>query len=319
MNWPKNSKHIKNTLPAENRQKVICGGHFFDGVKGVIKKDEQLSGYTTFKIGGPARYFVEPLDLDDLKLVVKSAKKYKIPILIIGSGSNLLVSDRGINGAVIKLNSPNFKKLSFDNNVVIVGAGCLLSQVVKNSQKRGLSGAEFLVGIPGTAGGALVMNAGISGKNISDLVEEVTVMDYNGSVKVLTKSKIKFDYRSSDLSNYIVLNTSLRLSINSQARIKSIIKNYFDNRKDKQELSLPSAGCVFKNHHSMGPAGRLIDLCGLKGKRIGGACVSEKHANFIVNMGKASARDVSALIKTVKEKVRDKFKITLEPEIKIWK
>lgn len=313
MNWSKNLNRIKNT------PRSFRGPDVFDEVKGVIRKDELLSSYTTFKIGGPAEYFVEPLDFDDLRLLVKLAGKYKMPFLIIGAGSNLLVSDRGINGLVIKLNSPNFKKLSFDNNIVMAGSGCLLSQVIKNSQKHCLSGIEFLAGIPGTVGGALVMNAGISGKNISDLVEDITVMDYNGAIKNLTRSKIKFGYRRSNLSKYIVLSACLRLSINRQAEIQSAIKNYLDSRKDKQEFSLPSAGCVFKNHHFMGPAGRLIDLCGLKGKRIGGACVSKKHANFIVNMGKASAADVSTLMKIVKEKVENRFKITLKPEIKIWK
>lgn len=310
MNCPKSLKHVKN---------MTCFLDLLNGVKGRIRKDELLSGHTTFKIGGPARYFVEPLDLDDLRLLVKLAGKYKMPFLIIGAGSNLLVSDRGIRGVVIKLNSQNFKKLSFGNNVVTAGSGCLLSQVIKNSQKRSLSGIEFLAGIPGTVGGALAMNAGICGKNIGDLVEEITIMDYNGNIKKLTRSKIKFGYRSSSLSKYIVLNASLRLSINRQAEIASAIKNYLDSRKEKQELSLPSAGCVFKNHHSMGPAGRLIDLCGLKGKRIGGACVSEKHANFIVNAGKASAADVSALMDAVREKVETRFKVTLKPEIKIWK
>ncbi len=312
MNWLKNLKPVKKTLSS------CIGRGAFNRVKGVIREDEPLCGYTTFKIGGPAKYFVEPQDSDDLKLLVKLAGKYKLPIFVIGAGSNLLVSDNVINGVVIKLNSQNFKKLAFDNDEVIAGSGCLLSQVIKNSQMRCLSDMEFLAGIPGTVGGALIMNAGISGKNISDLVEDVTVMDYNGVIKNLTRSKIKFGYRSSNLSKYIILNARLRLRVNRQAQIKSAIKNYFDDRKDKQELSLPSAGCVFKNHHSMGPAGRLIDLCGLKGKRIGGACVSEKHANFIVNKGNASAADVLALMEIVREKVKSKFKITLKTEIKIW-
>ncbi len=290
----------------------------FRGIKGVIKEGEPLMSHTTFKIGGPAKYFIEPEDSNDLKLLVKLSRKYKIPFLIIGAGSNLLVSDRGVNGIVIKLNSQNFKELSFDNNSVMAGSGCLLSQVIKNSQKRCLSGMEFLAGIPGTVGGALVMNAGIPGENISDLVEDVTIMDYNGAIKKLTKRKIKFGYRVSSLSKYIVLSASLRLSINNQAQIKSAIRNYLDNRRDNQEFSLPSAGCVFRNHYSMGPAGRLIDLCGLKGKRIGDACVSEKHANFIVNIGHARASDVSMLMEFVREKVENRFKITLKPEIKIW-
>ncbi len=309
MNYPKSSNYVKDTAVWQ---------HIFDGIKGVIKKNEPLKSYTTFKIGGPAKYFVEPEDLDDLRLLLESAKKYKIPALIIGAGSNLLVSDKGIDGLVIKLNSPNFKKISFDNNVARAGSGCLLSRVIKNSQKRCLSNMEFLAGIPGTVGGALVMNAGIPGKNIGDLVEDVTIMDYNGNIETLARSKIKFNYRRSGLSKYIVLSASFLLSRNRQAEIQSAIQNYLASRKDKQELSLPSAGCVFKNSHAMGSAGSLIDLCGLKGRRIGDACVSEKHANFIVNKGHARASDVSMLMELVKEKVEKKFRITLKPEIKIW-
>lgn len=309
MNWQKSLKHIK---------KIPCPSDLFNGVKGAVKKDEPLSIHTTFKIGGPAEFFAEPLDPDDLRSLVKAARKYKIRLSIIGAGSNLLVSDKGVNGLVIKLNSRKFKKLSFDKNVVMAGAGCSLSQVIKNSQKRGLSDAEFLAGIPGTVGGALVMNAGIPGKNISDLVEDIDIMDYNGNIKNLTANKVKFGYRKSNLSGYIILSASFRLSRNRKAGIQSAIKNYLDNRKDKQELSLPSAGCVFKNHSSMGPAGRLIDLCGLKGRRFGGACVSQKHANFIVNEGNATANDVSALMGIIKEEVKNKFKVILKPEIKIW-
>lgn len=323
MNCPKSSNYVKDIAarqhPTGNRQKVIFEGDFFDGIKGVIKKNVPLKNYTTFKIGGPAKYFVEPEDWEDLKLLLESAKKNKIPALIIGAGSNLLVSDKGIDGLVIKLDSANFKKTFFDNNILKAASGCLLGQVIKDSQKRCLSDMEFLTGIPGTVGGALVMNAGISGKNIGDLVEDVTIMDYNGNIKTLTRSKMKFDYRGSGLSKYIVLNASFRLSKNRQAEIQSVIRNYQTIRKDKQELSLPSAGCVFKNPHAMEPAGRLIDLCGLKGRRIGDACVSEKHANFIVNMGHARASDVSMLMELVKEKVKNKFRIILKPEIKIWK
>lgn len=304
MNWQKGLISAKEAI--------------FNGIKGKISKGEPLKRHTTFRIGGPAEYFVEPGDIDSLRSLVKSARVYKIPILIIGSGSNLLVSDRGINGLVIKFSSPDFKKVFFCRGTLITDAGCLLSQVINYSQRHCLSGMEFLTGIPGTVGGALVMNAGIPDKNIGDLVEDIAVMDYNGKLKTLSGREIKFGYRNSSLSKYIVLSARLRLKRKHQEKIKTAIGKYLDSRKNKQELFLPSAGCVFKNHRTRGPAGRLIDLCGLKGRRIGDACVSEKHANFIVNIGHASAADVSALMGLIKEEVKNRFKITLKPEIKIW-
>lgn len=288
-------------------------------LKGKLKLDEPLKKYTTFKIGGPAKYFIEPKDADDLKTSVNLAKNHKLPLLVIGGGSNLLISDKGINGLVIKLNSPYFKKLFFNNNICMAGAGCLLSQVIKNSGERCLSGLEFLIGIPGTVGGALVMNAGIAQKSIADCVEDVTVMDYNGKVKALNKKEIKFGYRQSSLSKYIILNARLKLiRKKKQKEIEAKIKDYLDERKKKQELRLPSAGCVFKNP-SVCSAGRLIDLCGLKGRRIGDACVSVKHANFIVNLGQAKSTDVLSLLELITEEVKNKFNVILEPEIKIWK
>lgn len=287
-------------------------------LKGKLKIDEPLKRHTTFKIGGPGRYFIEPRDEQDLRRLIKSAGINNLPLLVIGGGSNLLVNDEGVNGLVVKLNSPHFKRFFFDGNTLKAGSGCLLNLLLKVARERSLSGLEFLSGIPGTLGGALVMNAGIAHKNIGDLVEEVTVMDYNGKIKILNKKQIRFGYRVCSLSGYIVLDACLKLSVKNREQISTAIKNYLRQRKEKQELSLPSAGCVFKNPKGAPPAGRLIDLCGLKGKRIGGACVSAKHANFIVNTGRASAKDVSKLIKLIVENVKDKFNLQLEPEIKIW-
>lgn len=287
-------------------------------LKGKIRLDEPLENHTTFKIGGPAKYFIEPKDLDDLKTLVNLARNHKFPLLVIGRGSNLLVSDKGIDGIVIKLNSPYFKKLLFKNDICIAGAGCLLSEVIKNSGERCLSGLEFLIGVPGTVGGALVMNAGIAQRSIADYVEDITVMDYNGNIKALSKKEIKFGYRQSGLAKYIVLNSRFKFTRKKKQEIKLAIEDYLDERKQKQELHLPSAGCVFKNP-AKSYAGRLIDLCGLKGRRIGDACISVKHANFIVNLGKARARDVLSLMGLISEEVKNKFNVILEPEIKIWK
>lgn len=293
--------------------------NWWENLKGKVKREEPLKNHTTFKIGGPAKYYVEPENEEDLKLLLSFAKECVIPFFVIGAGSNLLVNDRGVEGIVVKLNSPHFKSLFLDNGALVAGAGCLLSEVIKYSREHCVSALEFLTGIPGTIGGAVVMNAGIPGKNIGDLIEEVTIMDYNADIKTLNKKEINFGYRNSSLSQCVVLAVRAGCNRKKKEEIEITIKNFLNERKSNQDLSLPSAGCVFKNPQTLGPAGRLIDLCGLKGRRIGGACVSAKHANFIVNVGNANADDVSRLMKLITEEVKNMHKITLEPEILIWK
>lgn len=288
-----------------------------NGLKAKVKTKEPLKDKTTFKIGGAAEYFAEPKDIGDLQLLLRWAKRYRLPFWVIGAGSNILIDDRGIDGLVIRLTSPFFKKVSFDNNQLKVGSGLGLSQLLARAKNEGLSGLEFLVGIPGTVGGALLMNAGAHNKSISGLVEKVTVMDYNGKMRTLNKKEIKFGYRSCCLSRYVILNAQLKLKKDDKEEIKRRMLKYLCYRKRAQDLSKPSAGCIFKNPKAR-PAGMLIDLCGLKGKIIGGASVSKKHANFILNLGRAKADDVLKLMALVKRKVKDKFGITLEPEIKIW-
>jgi UDP-N-acetylmuramate dehydrogenase len=282
-----------------------------------IKLNEPLKDKTTFKIGGAARFFSEPKDISDLKSLIILAKKHKIPIFILGAGSNILVSDKGVNGLVIKLNPPYFKKISFQNSICKAGGAVLLRQLIEKTKEKALSGIEFLAGVPGTVGGALVMNAGGWGKNIRDLVENVTIMDYNGNIKTLKKEEIQFGYRVSGLSKYIVLSAAFRLFKKTRKEIQDNINLYLKYRRDTQDLSKPSAGCIFKNP-AVASAGRLIDLCGLKGKRLDGAGISSKHANFIVNLDNAKASCVLKLMSLIKKKIKDRFNIKLEPEIKIW-
>jgi UDP-N-acetylmuramate dehydrogenase len=293
--------------------------NWWRNLKGRIRLAEPLKDHTYFKIGGPAKFFIEPQDPNDLKLLLSLVKRYNFPIFVIGRGSNLLISDKGINGVVLRLNAPYFKKLSYRDNYLNVGSGVLLSRVVLLAQDYGLSGAEFLAGIPGTVGGALAMNAGIAQDNrsIAELVESVTVMDYRGNRKILNKKDIRFGYRTSSLSKYIILSALIKLNRKNKEQINDKIKAYLKYRKLTQDLSKPSAGCIFRNPTG-NSAGRLIDLCGLKGKRIGGAGVSLKHANFILNLENAAARDVLQLTDLIKKEVRKKFNIDLKPEIKIW-
>jgi len=293
--------------------------NWWRNLKGRIRLAEPLKDHTYFKIGGPAKFFIEPQDPNDLKLLLSLVKRYNFPIFVIGRGSNLLISDKGINGVVLRLNAPYFKKLSYRDNYLNVGSGVLLSRVVLFAQDYSLSGAEFLAGIPGTVGGALAMNAGIAQDNrsIAELVESVTVMDYRGNRKILNKKDIRFGYRTSSLSKYIILSALIKLNRKNKEQINDKIKAYLKYRKLTQDLSKPSAGCIFRNPTG-NSAGRLIDLCGLKGKRIGGAGVSLKHANFILNLENAAARDVLQLTGLIKKEVRKKFNIDLKPEIKIW-
>ncbi len=287
-------------------------------LKGKVKLKEPLNSHTTFKIGGRAKFFIEPEDIADLELLIICAKKYKIPIFVIGRGSNILISDKGLNGIVVHLNSGFFKKISIKRNLLNAGGGLGLRQLIQVATKRGLAGLEFLAGIPGTVGGALAMNAGVRGQNFGDLVEDVSVMDHNGKIKTLSKKGIKFGYRKSSLAKYIILNASLKLAKKNKEEIKENIKKILQRRRNLQDISFPNAGCVFKNPPGE-YAGRLIDLCALKGKGIGGACISKRHANFILNKDNARSIDVLKLMELVKKKVKKKFNITLEPEIKIWR
>ncbi len=287
-------------------------------LKNKIKNKEPLKKHTTFKIGGAAEYFYQPENYKDLSLALRLAKKQRIKVLILGLGSNILVSDKGVKALVLKLNSPYFKEMQFKGLRINAGAGCMLGRAIKECAIRGLSGVEFLTGIPGTIGGALIMNAGIPKNNIGDLVENVLLMDYNGKIKTLAKAKIRFTYRNSNLSKYIILRASLRLIKKNKNKIREALNQYIQRRKLGQDLTYPSAGCVFKNPDNES-AGKLIDLCGLKGKKIGGALVSNIHANFIINKRNAKAADVLKLAFLIKKQVKSKFGIELKPEIKIWK
>lgn len=291
--------------------------NWWKNLKGTVRTQEPLRKHTTFKIGGRAKFFIEPKDISDLKLLLTSAKKYKIPIFVIGMGSNVLISDKGLKAIVVHLDSPYFKKASCKRNSLEVGVGLKLRQLVQTARMRSLSGVEFLTGIPGTVGGALVMNAGAWGKNIGDLVVKTSVMDYNGNIKTLSKKDIKFEYRSSSLKKYIILSARLKLAKKNKEEIKENIKKYLKLRFNSQDNSLPNAGCIFRNPSGT-LAGMLIDQCGLKGEKEGGACVSRKHANFILNRKDARAGDVLKLMDLIKRRVRNRFNVVLEPEIKIW-
>jgi len=282
-----------------------------------IKPNQLLKDLTTFRIGGKAKVFACPKNEEALRKLVISARKDKLPVFILGAGSNILAADSGLKGLVIRLDSPAFTALVFNGNLARAGGGLMLARLIQEARRRSLSGVERLAGIPGTVAGAVVMNAGAWGRSIADSVKEVRVMDYNGKIKIIRKNNAGFVYRSSKLAKYIVLDAVLRLVKKDKRKITGAVKKILAQRHQSQDNTLPNAGCIFKNP-AKDSAGRLIDACGLKGRRSGGAVISQIHANFILNSRNAKSRDVLRLMELVKRSVRDKFKVVLEPEIKLW-
>lgn len=283
-----------------------------------IKTGIKLADLTSFKIGGKAKFFFEPKDLESLQEALASAKKAKVKVFILGAGSNILAGDSGVDGMVIKLSGRDFKGLDNQGTCITAGSGLKLNQLILFARAKGLSGLEFLAGIPGTLGGALAGNAGAWGKSIGERVKEVSVLDYNGRPKLLAGRNLRFAYRKSNLNKYVILSAKLKLHAADKDKIAIKIKEYLLRRGKTQGNSLPNAGCVFKNP-AKNPAGLLIDACGLKGKRKGGALISSIHANFILNASKAKSSDVLSLMDLMRKKVKERFKINLQPEIKIWR
>lgn len=277
------------------------------------KENVLLSQYTTFRIGGPARYFFVAKNTEDLIEAVKFARGKKLPFFILGSGSNLLVSDQGFNGLVIKAENQGLK---LDKNIVTAEAGVPLAKLVKLSIDSGLTGLEWAIGIPGVIAGAVRGNTGAFGQSISESVEKVEVLNGELEKVVFNRSDCCFDYRESVFkkSRDVILCVELELERGDKEKSQETIKEHLIQRLDKNPRGYPSAGCIFKNPKPLA-TGQLIDQCGLKGKKIGQAMISSKHANFIVNLGEAKAEDVIGLIKIIKESVKQKFGIDLQEEI----
>lgn len=287
--------------------------------KTLIKKMDcgvPLARYTTFKIGGKADLYFEPQNNRQLSQAIRFAAG-KIPVFILGAGSNILVSDNGVAGLVIRLCRANFRKVALRGGSVRCGCGLPLSKFAQIAKNNGLSGAEFLIGIPGTVGGAILMNAGAWGSSIADIIEEIQVMGYNGKIKLLKKNSVKFGYRCSGLEKYIILSAKFRLFPKSKAAVAGLMREYLHRRIATQNTRLANAGCIFKNP-AASSAGKLIDQCGLKGFSVGGAVVCRKHANFILNRGKAKSADILELMRIIRASVKCKFHLNLQPEIKIW-
>ena len=290
-------------------------------IQKIVSKDkiftnEPMSKHTSFKIGGPAEIFVKINNVEELKLIIKISKQTEVPITVVGNGSNLLVSDDGIRGIVLKI---EFDKIEIEESGKLkVGSGVKLAFLAQKCLKEKLEGFEFASGIPGTIGGAIRMNAGAHGSEMKDIVKKITCMTRDGKIQVISNEEAKFEYRNSIFSqnDYIILEAEIQLRKGNPEEIRSKMDEYATYRKEKQPIEYPSAGSTFKRGNDFITA-KLIDECGLKGYQIGGAQVSEKHAGFIINKENATAEDVKQLMKYVEEQVYNKFGKKIEPEIEI--
>ena len=284
--------------------------------RGDILRDEPLCRHTSYRIGGPADLYLIPADVEDAAAVVRYAEEQDIPRLVIGNGTNLLVSDAGIRGIVMDLHKA-CGHLRAEGYIVRVGAAVSLRELTRFCEERGLGGLDFLSGIPGTVGGALRMNAGAFTGEVSDPLQCIQAIDRTGRIVQLEKSSIDFGYRRADgLESYIVTGATFALFEEDPDVIAGRRQEILQRRSEKQPLEYPSAGSVFKRPQG-DYAGRLIEAAGCKGWRVGDAMVSPKHANFIVNLGHATASDVLSLIRKVQIQVREQFDVELELEIKL--
>ena len=297
-----------------------------------LKQNILLKNYTTFKIGGPAKYFYIAKTKDDLIKAIKLAKEYALPFFILGGGSKLLVADEGYKGLIINFQLAHCSHtaiFNFQNSKIYVEAGMKLSDLIRLCLEKSLTGLEWAAGIPkATIGGAIRGNAGAFGQAMADMVVKVGVFDcLTLKVKQFNNSECKFDYRNSIFKqnpNLVILSAELKLKKDDKEKIKQEIKKVFDYRRSHHPMNFPSAGSIFENprlRQGFGgqvksqSAGSLIEQCGLKGKQIGKAQISEKHANFIINLGGAEASDVIQLIELAKQKVKQKFKVELKEEV----
>lgn len=278
--------------------------------------DEPMKQHTTFKIGGPADYFLVPESGEEAGEIIKICKQTDIPYFILGNGSNLLVGDGGYRGVVIQIYR-NMSAVTTEGTIITAQAGALLSSVAAVAKNASLTGFEFAGGIPGTVGGAAVMNAGAYGGEMKDVLVEVTVMDADGNIFTIPAEKLELRYRTSIIkkAGYIVLEAKIRLEEGNQEAIRERMKELTIQRTTKQPLEFPSAGSTFKRPEGYF-AGKLVMDSGLRGYQVGGARVSEKHCGFVINAGGATAKDVRTLMENVRDIVYKKYGVTLEPEVK---
>lgn len=292
-----------------NELKNICG-------ETKVKADELMKNHTTFRIGGPAKYFVTPDTKEEVKAIIECCKKAEVPYYILGNGSNLLVSDKGYEGVVIQI-FKNMNQITVDGDAIRAQAGAILSSVANKALEAELTGFEFAAGIPGTLGGACVMNAGAYGGEMKDVLVNVTVLTQEGEFLTIPKEELELGYRTSIIAkkNYIVLEAVIQLEKGDKEAIKARMDELKVQRTTKQPLEYPSAGSTFKRPVGYF-AGKLIQDAGLRGFQVGGAQVSEKHCGFVINKDQATAADVCELMRQVSAIVKEQFGVELEAEVK---
>jgi UDP-N-acetylmuramate dehydrogenase len=283
----------------------------------ILQQDEPLAPYTWLRLGGPAQYLATPRSIEELTRLVTACHELQLPIHILGGGSNILVKDEGVSGVVIRLNSSVFAQVEIEGHRVRAGAGALLSHVISETVRVGLAGFENLAGIPGTIGGAVCGNSGGRLGEASQLVTSVAGLTSLGERVVRGKDELSFDYRQSNLNDLLIIEVEFSLQPGNPEAIAHMLKQNWIAKKSVQPLSSQSAGCVFKNPRGL-RAGQLIEQAGLKGTRVGGAEISERHANFIVTHAGAKSSDVLRLIDLIRSKIAEQFGVHLESEIKIW-
>ena len=289
----------------------------FSGLEEIVKTDIHLCNYTWFGLGGSADYVITPRTVEELSTVVQRCNENDLPLRIVGYGSNLLVGDEGVRGAVIKLEGDDFMRTEFEEEGLSVMAGASLSKVVLECVRRGLGGIEALTGIPGSVGGAIKMNAGGTFGDIGAAVESVTLMDGEGNIFEKRKPELVFDYRKVNITAKLILGAKLVLAESDPEQMLKTTKEIWIYKKNSQPLNTRNAGCIFKNPRGLS-AGAMIDRAGLKGKRVGGAVVSEKHANFIIAEEGCKSSDVMQLIEEIRKRVKEEFELELDLELEIW-
>lgn len=280
-----------------------------------IRFEEPMKKHTSFRTGGEAAVFIQVENKEQLKKLLFYLRRTETEYFVFGNGTNLLVSDRGYDGVVIQIGS-KMSDIQIEGNRILVQAGALLSQTAKYALEAGLSGMEFASGIPGSIGGGIVMNAGAYDGEMEQIVESVTVLNGDGELMELSHDTMEFGYRSSIIKNrpFIVVEAVLRLTPGDKTEIQKKMEDFAARRRQKQPLEFPSAGSTFKRPEGYF-AGKLIMDSGLRGHRIGGAQVSEKHCGFVINAGNATSEDISELMEEIQERVKEKFGVKLEPEV----
>lgn len=289
----------------------------FSGLENIVSENCPMRDYTWYGLGGNADYLIRPQSNEQLQEVLKRCRENNVPLRVLGFGSNLLISDEGVKGAVIRLENEAFCHSKFEGSTLTAGAGANLNKLVLESIRKGLGGLEALTGIPGSIGGAVRMNAGGRFGDFGSVIESVTVMDASGKIFEKSKPELVFDYRTVNITARVILGATIELTESDPDALLQLVKEVWIYKKNTQPLDTHNAGCIFKNPRGLS-AGALIDRAGLKGTQVGGAVISEKHANFITTQKGCKSSDVRQLIEMIQEKVRDKFDVNLELEIEIW-